>query len=134
MVPVADGATVTPRARVAYSSLSLSEFDDPVGAQVSLDRGRSLTGRVGALAERVFGESRIFGSLDIEREFSAETRMSVAGTSLETTGEDTRWLVGVGAEHGREDGRFTLRGALGWAASGGGARDYGARASLSVRF
>ena len=45
MVPVADGVTVTPRARVAYSSLSLSEFDDSVGARVSLDRGRSLTGR-----------------------------------------------------------------------------------------
>ena len=133
-VPVADGATVTPRARVAYSSLSLSDFDDPVGARVSLDRGRSLTGRAGALAERVFGESRIFGSLDIEREFSAETRMSVAGTSLETAGEETRWLVGVGGEHGREDGRFTLRGALGYAGTGGGARDYGARASLSVRF
>ena len=134
MVPVADGVTVTPRARVAYSSLSLSDFDDPVGARVSLDRGRSLSGRAGALAERVFGEGRIFGSLDVEHEFAAETRMSVAGTSLATAGDETRWLVGVGAEHGREDGRFTLRGALDYAASGDGARDYGARASLSVRF
>ena len=135
MVPVADGVTVTPRARVAYSSLSLSDFvDDAAGARVSLDRGRSLTGRAGALAERVFGEGRIFGSVDVEREFSAETRMSVAGTSLETAGEETRWLVGVGGEHGWEDGRFALRGALDYAASGGGARDYGARASLSMRF
>ena len=133
-VPVADGVTVTPRARVAYSSLSLSGFDDSAGARVSLDRGRSLTGRAGALAERVFGEGRIFGSVDVEREFSAETRMSVAGTSLETAGDETRWLVGVGGEHGWEDGRFALRGALGYAASGGGARDYGARASLSMRF
>ena len=134
-VPVADGVTVTPRARVAYSSLSLSGFDDSVGARVSLDRGRSLTGRAGALAERVFGEGgRIFGSVDVEREFSAETRMSVAGTSLETTGEETRYMVGVGGEHGWEEDRFMLRGALGWAASGGGARDYGARASLSMRF
>ena len=133
-VPVADGVTVTPRARVAYSSLSLSDFDDPVGARVSLDRGRSLTGRAGALVERVFGEGRVFGSVDVEREFSAETRMSVAGTSLETAGDETRWLVGVGAEHGWEDGRFALRGALGWSGSGGGARDYGARASLSIRF
>ena len=133
-VPVADGVTVTPRARAAYSSLSLSDFYDPVGARVSLDRGRSLSGRVGALAERVFGESRIFGSVDIEREFSAETRMSVAGTSLETAGEETRWMVGVGGEHGWEEGRFTLRGALDYAVSGDGARDYGAQASLSVRF
>ena len=133
-VPVADGVTVTPRARVAWSSLSLSDFDDSVGARVSLDRGRSLTGRAGALAERVFGEGRIFGSVDVEREFAAETRMSVAGTSLATAGEETRWLVGVGGEHGWEDGRFALRGALGYAASGGGARDYGARASLSMRF
>ncbi len=134
-VPVADGATVTPRARVAYSSLSLSDFDDSVGARVSLDDGRSLTGRAGALAERVLGEGgRIFGSVDVEREFSAETRMSVAGTSLEATGEETRWLVGVGGEHGWEDGRFTLRGALGYAASGGDTHDYGGRASLSVRF
>ena len=136
MVPVADGVTVTPRARVAYSSLSLSDFvDDAAGARVSLDRGRSLTGRAGALAERVFGEGgRIFGSVDVEREFSAETRMSVAGTSLETTGEETRYMVGVGGEHGWEEGRFVLRGALGYAASGGGTRDYGGRASLSMRF
>ena len=134
-VPVADGATVTPRARVAWSSLSLSDFDDSVGARVSLDRGRSLTGRAGALAERVFGEGgRIFGSVDVEREFSAETRMSVAGTSLEATGEETRWLVGVGGEHGWEEGRFVLRGALGYAASGGDTRDYGGRVSLSMRF
>ena len=133
-VPVADDATVTPRARVAWSSLSLSGFDDSVGARVSLDRGRSLTGRAGALAERVFGEGRIFGSLDIEREFSAETRMSVAGTSFETAGEETRYMVGVGGEHGWEEGRFMLRGALGWAASGGDTRDYGGRASLSMRF
>ena len=135
MVPVADGVTVTPRARVAYSSLSLSGFDDSVGERVSLDRGRSLTGRAGALAERVFGEGgRIFGSVDVEREFSAETRMSVAGTSFEATGEETRYMVGVGGEHGWEEGRFVLRGALGYAASGGGARDYGGRASLSMRF
>ena len=136
MVPVADGVTVTPRARVAYSSLSLSDFvDDAAGARVSLDRGRSLTGRAGALAERVFGEGgRLFGSVDVEREFSAETRMSVAGTSLETTGEETRYMVGVGGEHGWKEGRFMLRGALGYAASGGGARDYGGRASLSMRF
>ena len=135
MVPVADGVTVTPRARVAYSSLSLSDFDDSVGARVSLDRGRSLTGRAGALAERVLGEGgRIFGSVDVEREFAAETRMSVAGTSLEATGEETRYMVGVGGEHGWEEGRFALRGALGYAASGGGAHDYGGRASLSMRF
>ncbi len=134
-VPVADGVTVTPRARVAYSSLSLSDFDDSVGARVSLDRGRSLTGRAGALAERVLGEGgRIFGSVDVEREFSAETRMSVAGTSFEATGEETRYMVGVGGEHGWEEGRFVLRGALGYAASGGGAHDYGGRASLSMRF
>ncbi len=134
-VPVAEGVTVTPRARVAYSSLSLSDFDDSVGARVSLDRGRSLTGRAGALAERVLGEGgRIFGSVDVEREFSAETRMSVAGTSLEATGEETRYMVGVGGEHGWEEGRFVLRGALGYAASGGGAHDYGGRASLPMRF
>ena len=135
-VPVADGVTVTPRARVAWSSLSLSGFvDDAAEARVSLDRGRSLTGRAGALAERVLGEGgRIFGSVDVEREFSAETRMSVAGTSLETAGEETRYMVGVGGEHGWEDGRFALRGALDYAASGGDARDYGARASLSMRF
>ncbi len=134
-VPVAEGVTVTPRARVAYSSLSLSGFDDSVGARVSLDDGRSLTGRAGALAERVLGEGgRIFGSVDVEREFAAETRMSVAGTSLEATGEETRYMVGVGGEHGWEEGRFVLRGALGYAASGGDTHDYGGRASLSMRF
>ena len=128
-------ATVTPRARVAYSSVSLSDFDDSVGARVSLDRGRSLTGRAGALAELVFGEGRVFGSLDVEHEFEAETRMSVAGTSLAAEGEETRWLAGVGAEHGWDDGRFALRAALGYAGSGGGeTHGYGGNASLSVRF
>ena len=132
-VPVADGVAVTPRARVAYSSLSFSGFDDSAGARVSLDRGRSLTARAGALAERVFGESRLFGSFDIEREFEAEAQLSVARTSLAAAGDETRWLAGVGAEHGWEDGRFTLRGALGYTGSGG-AHDYGGRAGLSMRF
>ena len=96
--------------------------------------GRSPTGRAGAPAERIFSEGRVFGSVDVEHEFDAETRMSVAGASFDTAGEETRRLAGVGAEHGWDDGRFALRGALGYTGSGGGAHDYGGRASLSVRF
>ena len=126
--------TRLPGSKLALLSLSHSGFDDSVGAQVSLDRGRSLTGRAGALAERVFGEGRVFGSVDVEHEFDAETRMSVAGASFDTAGEETRRPAGVGAEHGWDDGGFALRGALGYTGSGGGMHDYGGRASLSMRF
>ena len=46
----------------------------------------------------------------------------------------TRRLAGVGAEHGWDDGRFALRGALGYTGSGGGTHDYGGLAGLSMRF
>ena len=84
MVPMADGVTVTPRARV------------------SLDRGpesdRSRRGAGGACLRLRGRGARVRGG-----------DADVAGMSLEATDEETRRPVDVEAGHGWEEGRFAPR-------------------------
>ena len=137
-----DGAgevTVTPRARVVHSAVSAPDFTDSVGARASLDENRRLTGRAGvAVGDVPLGDGgRLFGSVDVERAFERETRVSVSGTTLSmlsSKAEETRYLIGLGGVHDWSGGRYTVSGKVSYAASGGGSREYGGDVSLTVRF
>ena len=135
-VPGAGEVTVTPRARLVRSAVSAPDFTDSVGARVSLDKSRRLTGRAGVVVESVpLGDGdRLFGSVDVERAFERETRVSVSVTPLASKAEATRYLIGLGGVRDWSGGRYTVSGKVGYAASGGGSREYGAGVSMTVRF
>ncbi len=136
------GAVLTSRVGLAHSRISLSDqfddsvnFEDSVKARVSLNDGRSLRARVGARMEAEIAGPRngyVFGSLDLERETSAETKVTVSGEPLAASGKETWIRLGLG---GALRGEWhTLRGTAGYAAGGGGASEYGAGLELKVRF
>ncbi len=135
-VPGAGEVTVTPRARLVRSAVSAPDFTDSVDARVSLDKSRRLTGRAGVAVESATlgDEGRLFGSVDVERAFERETRVSVSGTSLASKAEATRYLIGLGGVRDWSGGRYTVSGKVGYAAIGGGSREYGGGVSLTVRF
>ncbi len=131
---VAGGVVLTPRISMTRSTVSMNDFSDSVGARVSLTGGRSLKGRagIGAATDAVSG-IRMFGSVDAEREFSKERKVTVSGTELRSTVEPMWVRLKLGGVHAWGDGRYALRGAASWA-TGGDSYEFGGVVDLTARF
>ena len=137
--PVTDEVSVTPRAGVVWSEVSLNDFTDEdeigSGAEVSVEEGESLTGRAGVSVESEASEGvRLFGTVDVTHEFSEETEVAVSGTPLKASAEKTGIRFGVGGTFDLGDGA-SLQGTAGYALTGGsGNRAYGGGLNLIVSF
>ena len=141
------GVSVTPRAGFTWSKADLNDFAEDLrfGARVAVEDARSLKGRVGVGAEMTRGDdmqgSRLFGSLDVEQEFREETEARVSGASpgssvtpLKAKAERTAYRLAVGGARVWDEGRYALRGSVGYTASGGDNRSLGGGVSFSLRF
>ena len=130
------GMVLTPRAGLVHSKVSVGGFTDAVGARVSVEDGRSLKGRAGVAVEMEPGgasRSRVFGSVDVEREFSRDTKVVVSGTELRSEAEATWLRLGLNGVHAWDDGRYAVQGGMSYATSGGG-HELGGGLHLTVRF
>ena len=141
-MPVGE-AFVTPRAGLAWSDVDLDFTDmetagDPeLRARVSVQDARSVKGRVGVMVEKEVetgaASGRVFGSLDVEHEFSDETEVKVGERMLKTEVRPTAVSLGAGAVFEvRED--VLLRVVAGYRASGGGTSGYRGGLEVQVRF
>ena len=129
------GMVLTPRAGLAHSRVSMGGFTDAVGARVSVEDGRSLKGRAGMAVEMEPGGasgSRVFGTVDVEHEFSRDTKVVVSGTELRSEAEATWLRLGLNGVHAWDEGRSTVQGGVSYATGGG--HELGGGVSLSVRF
>ena len=130
------GVVLIPRAGLVHSRVSMDAFPDATGARVTVDDARSLKGRVGVDVEtkpRGAAGSRVFGSVEVEHEFSTERKVRVSGTELESEAEATWLRLGLNGEHTWGEGRYTLAGGVGYATSWG-SRELGGGVSLNLRF
>ena len=131
------GLVLTPRAGLVHSKVSVGGFSDAVGARVTVDGARSLKGRVGVDAEVTLGGapgSRVFGSVEVEHEFSTDRKVRVSGRELKSEAEATWLRLGLDGAHTWNDGRYTLQGGMSYAKGGGDNYEFGSRLSLKVRF
>ena len=129
--------TLTPSAGLAWSRVSLKDFTDTLSTRVSVEDAGSLLGRAGVgveMAPADAGGLRVFGSVDVVHEFSAETEAQVSGTALEASAESTGVRLGVGAVHGWAEGRYAVAGSASYATGGGSSGEFGGGLSLTVRF
>ena len=136
------GTFVTPRAGLAWSDADLRDFMDletarGPRARVSVQDARSVKGRAGVMVEKEMemgaASGRVFGSLDVEREFSDETEVQVRERMLKTTVRSTVVSMGAGAEF-EVDENVLLRAVAGYRTSGGGTSGYRGGLELQVRF
>ncbi len=140
------GLVVTPRVGLAWSKVGMDDFTftSKVGTQetVSVEDAHSARGRLGVLVEAEVGmgerSGRLFGSLDVEQEFSDETRVDVGATSLtenalKTEVRPTTLRLGVGGMLGLGED-MVLRGTAGYETSGSGTSEYGVGVQLNARF
>ena len=128
-----EGVVLTPRAGLVHSKVSVEAFTDPVGARVLVDEARSLKGRLGVVVEADGSPGRLSGSLDVEHELSDDMKVRMTGMDLAPEAEATWVRVGLNGSHGWGDGRYTLRGGVSYATSGG-SYEVGGGISLEVRF
>ena len=128
--------TATPRARLVRSEVDMDDFtDDLVGSRVSLERGRSVTGRAGVNLEALIeGGGLLFGSVEVEREFASKTRIDVAGSSLASEPEAMRARIELGGSYAWDGGAYALKGAAHVVQGRSDNRDWGGGLSLAVRF
>ncbi len=134
----APGVSLTPRVGLAWSRVSLDDFTDEVGsgAHVSLERAKSLSGRIGVTMEMPLGESgngRAFAALDAAREFSPETRTVVEGQMLKASAEPTSVRLRLGGSLALT-GQTQLRATAGYQTSGSGNRALEGGLALTIRF
>ena len=134
------GMTVTPRAGVEWTKVDLDDFTDTVGnigAQVSVEDAQSTKGRLGLMVETETGSEespgRVFGSVDVEHEFSDGTEVVVSGDRLETKVRKTGVRLGLGGVF-RLGEDLSLRASAHYAASGGDTNEYGGGVELALRF
>ena len=131
---------VTPRAGLGWSQVDYLDFvdleragEEEKRARVSVEEAVSLQGRLGVMVERELGTGRLFGSLDVEQEFSEETEVKVGGTRLETELRPTGVRLGLGGEYAvKED--VVLRATGGWQTHGSGTSGYGGGLEVRIRF
>ena len=139
-----DHVALTPRARVVWSTVKLEDFADLEGSgRVALETATSLKGRLGLLTETAFGGAtlkdwtgdggRLFGSLDVEHEFSADRETVASGTALASEVRATWGRVGLGGTLIWHDG-LTLSGEGFYATAGSDNTDFGGSLTLTLRF
>ena len=137
-VAAAPGVSLTPRAGLVWSRVSLDDFTDSVGsrARVSMARAKSLRAGVGMTVEAALGGSgndRLFAAVDAMREFSAETETVVEGQALKASAEPVSVRFRLGGSFDL-DGRATLRAAAGYETGGGGNHAFSGGLTLAIRF
>ncbi len=116
--------SLTPRAWMDYTAVSVDEFTDAVDSRVSFPDAERFTGGLGVGAETVRawadGALSLRGTLDVAQTLGgAETLAVVSGTELSTEPARTRVLLGLGVAWRR--GRFSL--GAGFSAGGLGSDD-----------
>lgn len=111
--------SVTPQAQLAYSSVRFDSFTDAYGADVSLDDGDSLTGRLGVSADfdsewkDASGKARrstLYGIANLYYDFLDGSDVDVSGTSVVSENQALWGGLGVGGSLTWSDERYAAHG------------------------
>jgi outer membrane autotransporter protein len=111
--------SLTPQAQLAYSSVRFDSFTDQYGADVSLDDGDSLTGRLGLsadydsdwkVASGKSGRSKLYGIANLYYDFLDGSDIDVSGTSIASENQALWGGLGVGGSLSWSDDRYAVNG------------------------
>ena len=128
------GASVTPRAGLAWSRVSLGKFTDMDDIAVAMKNAGSFTAAAGLGVESApAGGPILFGALDVVQEFARKTKTQVLDRVLESTAPGTSLRIRLGAAVDLGDGA-ALRGSVGYETAGGGTNEFVGGLSLTASF
>ncbi|MEJ5081183.1 autotransporter outer membrane beta-barrel domain-containing protein [Ochrobactrum sp. MYb379] len=111
--------SLTPQAQLTYSNVDFDAFTDAFDADVSLDRGESLQGRLGLTVDHenswqnangMLDRTRVYGIANLYYEFLQGTRVNVAESSF-TSRNDRVWGgLGLGGSYNWNDDKYSIYG------------------------
>ncbi|MDR6433239.1 autotransporter outer membrane beta-barrel domain-containing protein [Brucella pseudogrignonensis] len=111
--------SLTPQAQLTYSNVDFDAFTDAFDADVSLDRGESLQGRLGLTVDHenswqnangMLDRTRVYGIANLYYEFLQGTRVTVAESSF-TSRNDRVWGgLGLGGSYNWNDDKYSIYG------------------------
>ncbi|OOO52553.1 autotransporter outer membrane beta-barrel domain-containing protein [Rhizobium laguerreae] len=111
--------SLTPEAQLAYSSVRFDSFTDAYGADVSLDDGDSLTGRLGISADfdsewkddaGKTSRSTLYGIANLYYDFLDGSDVDVSGTSVVSENQALWGGLGMGGSLSWSDERYSAHG------------------------
>ncbi|MRN77240.1 autotransporter outer membrane beta-barrel domain-containing protein [Brucella sp. 10RB9210] len=111
--------SVTPQAQLIWSSISMNSFKDLWDASVSLQKGDSLTGRIGASldywsawrsSEGQLVRTNVYTFANIYQDFISDNSIRVADTIFTTTQDRTWGELGFGGTYTWADDKYAIYG------------------------
>lgn len=114
-----DALTLTPQAQLTYSSVQFDRFTDSFAADVSLDRSRSLVGRLGLAvdhrrewrdAQGRAARAHLYAIANLYHDFADGSQVDVAGTSFRSRNDSWRGGIGLGWSASWADDRYSFFG------------------------
>jgi len=135
-----DAMSLTPQAQLMYRSVDFDDFTDKFGADVSLEEGESLKGRLGVALGfdgEDGGESRshVYGIVNLTYEFLDGQSVDIAGTDVEFEPEAFGGELGLGGTYEWAGGKYAIHGeALGQTSFEGGSYGVKGTAGFSTKF
>ncbi|MBY5358847.1 autotransporter outer membrane beta-barrel domain-containing protein [Rhizobium leguminosarum] len=138
--------SLTPQAQLAYSSVRFDSFTDAFGADVSLDDGDSLTGRLGISADfdsdwkdasGKTSHSTLYGIANLYYDFLDGSNVGVSGTSVVSESQALWGGLGLGGSLSWSGERYAAHGEA-FASTSlkdfGDSNAYGAKIGFSVKW
>lgn len=118
-IPIAPEWAITPQAQLAWSSVEFDDFTDAFGAEVSLDSGDSLIGRLGLAVDRqtewqdadgATSRTHVYGVGNLYYDFEDGTSVDVAGTPVDSEGDALWGGLGLGGTYAWADDKYSFYG------------------------
>jgi fibronectin-binding autotransporter adhesin len=110
---------VTPQGQLGYSRVRFDDFTDAFGADVSLDRSRSLLGRLGIAANYdadwpdsngKANRTHLYGIVNLYREFAGRSEVDVSATGFSSRNDRMSGGIGAGGSLDWASGKYSLYG------------------------
>ncbi|ASV83763.1 outer membrane autotransporter barrel domain protein [Ochrobactrum quorumnocens] len=111
--------SLTPQAQLTYSSIDFDSFNDAFDSRISLDRGRSLQGRIGLSLEQqnswynangLIDRTYLYGIANVYYEFLDGTKVDVSGTSFASKNERLWGGIGLGGSYNWNSDKYSIYG------------------------
>ncbi|WEK49975.1 MAG: autotransporter outer membrane beta-barrel domain-containing protein [Candidatus Kaistia colombiensis] len=140
---VKDGWTVTPQAQLSYASADFDDFVDPFGAAVSLTKGESLKGRIGAALGRDTSwqdasgraaRTHVYGITSLTYELLDGATVAVSGVDLVAGPQKFGAEFGLGGTYNWGAEKYALHGEALASTSFDGSYGYKGTVGLTVGF
>ncbi|MDM7852273.1 autotransporter-associated beta strand repeat-containing protein [Pseudochrobactrum kiredjianiae] len=118
-IAISENWSLTPQAQLAFSAVRFGSFKDIYGADVSLDKSRSLTGRLGLAANHNIqwqdsegrnNRTHFYALANVYYEFAGDSEITVSETGFVSRNERLNTSISAGGSFNWADDKYSIYG------------------------